>query len=280
MEPAMFGVILKYKTPMIGVCIGSFVGSCFAGIWGVRLYTLVGTSGLFALPGYICDEPRNFIGAVISVAIGVAVSFVATMLLYKEGKNKPKSNQGTEAVQEAESAQETASAQGKEAPAAADPGESRKPCAVYAPFSGKAMKLEDFPDAMFAQKLMGPGCGVEPAEDTVYAPFDGRVTMVTDTGHAIGLSSADGVEVLIHVGVDTVEMGGKGFSYLVKQDQEVKKGQPLLNFSREAIQASGHPATTAVVVTNGDEFADVQLSTEGEIQRGDLLLSAAFGRQI
>ncbi len=246
-EPAMYGVNLKYKTPMIGVCIGSFVGACFAGIWGVKLYTLVGTSGLFALPGYLCDDPSNFIGAALSIAIGIIVSFAATMILYKE------------------SAQETAKTETAET---AGTKQEETVFSIGSPLSGTILPLKDFPDETFRQELVGPGFGIEPSEETVYAPFDGTVAMLTDTRHAIGINGENGVELLIHVGVDTVSMNGKGFSYLVKQDQAVKKGQPLMKFSLEDIKAAGFPATTAVIVTNADQFSSVSLETEGAAVHG------------
>ena len=143
---------------------------------------------------------------------------------------------------------------------------------VCAPFTGAAMKLEDIPDPVFSQGILGPGCGMDPAEETVYAPFDGTVTQTTDTKHALGVTSADGVEVLIHVGMDTVEMGGKGFPCMVKEGDKIKAGQPMLKFTLADIQAAGHPAVTAIVVTNADDFAGVELVAEGTVEHGAPLL--------
>ena len=115
--------------------------------------------------------------------------------------------------------------------AAEDTGVSSQPLTVLAPFSGSAMKLEDIPDPVFSQGILGPGCGMDPAEETVYAPFDGSVIQTTDTKHAVGVVSADGIEVLIHVGMDTVEMGGQGFTCMVKEGDKIKAGQPLMKAS-------------------------------------------------
>lgn len=147
-----------------------------------------------------------------------------------------------------------------------------QPMTICAPFNGTAMNLENIPDPVFSQKILGLGCGVEPAEETVYAPFDGKVTQTTDTKHAVGITSVDGIELLIHVGMDTVSMGGKGFTCLVQEGQNIKAGQPLMTFSITDIQSAGHPATTAVVVTNADEFAKVELLTTGQVQHGAPLL--------
>lgn len=161
---------------------------------------------------------------------------------------------------------------GKDTAAPAGIDAKAAPLTVCAPFSGTAMKLEDIPDPVFSQGILGPGCGMDPVEETVYAPFDGSVIQTTDTMHAVGVTSADGVEVLIHVGMDTVEMGGKGFTCLVKEGDKIKAGQPLMKFTLADIQAAGHPAVTAVVVTNADDFAGVELVAEGAVEHGAPLL--------
>lgn len=160
------------------------------------------------------------------------------------------------------------------APTAAAPGidVQTQPLTVCAPFTGTAMKLEEIPDPVFSQGILGQGCGVEPSEETVYAPFDGTVIQTTDTKHALGLASVDGIELLIHVGMDTVAMGGQSFTCLVQEGQRIQAGQPLLTFSSTAIHAAGHPATTAVVVTNTDDFSGVELVAEGAITHGAPLL--------
>ena len=130
------------------------------------------------------------------------------------------------------------------------------PLTVCAPFSGTAMKMEDIPDPVFSQGVLGTGCGIDPAEEIVYAPFNGTVSQTTDTLHAIGVTSEDGIELLIHVGMDTVEMAG----------------QPLMTFTLSDIQSAGHPPVTAVVVTNADDFAGVELLADGRVEHGAPLL--------
>lgn len=148
------------------------------------------------------------------------------------------------------------------------------PFTVYAPAEGKAITLAEFPDEIFSQGVLGSGCGILPDGDTVFAPFNGVVTQLTDTRHAIGVTSSDGVEVLIHVGVDTVEMAGTGFQNFVKEGQKIVRGEPLISFDRAAIQAAGHSDAIAVVVTNGDEFSAVALKADGGVAVGDALLKA------
>lgn len=145
---------------------------------------------------------------------------------------------------------------------------------VLAPVGGEVIPLEKFPDAVFSQGVLGPGCGILPAGDTVVSPFDGTVTQLTDTMHAIGVTSAGGVEVLIHVGVDTVDMAGSGFRSLVKQGQKLRTGDPLIQFDRNAIRAAGHADAVAIVVTNSDEFSAVELRGSGTATAGEPILEA------
>lgn len=156
---------------------------------------------------------------------------------------------------------------------AASDAVSSKTITVYAPLQGAVIPLDKVDDPIFSQGILGQGCGMEPEGDTVYAPFDGVVSQVVDSKHAIGVTSAGGVELLIHVGIDTVDMNGDGFSYLVKPEQTVKMGDPLLTFSAEKIKAAGHPMTTMIVVTNTDAFSAVDLTAQEHAASGEALLT-------
>ena len=139
---------------------------------------------------------------------------------------------------------------------------------VMAPIDGKVIPLEQIPDETFATAILGPGCGIEPTGDTVYAPFDGTITQVASTLHAIGITSDDGIELLIHVGMDTVEMQGKGFTALVKEEQKVKAGTALLKVDLDAIRAANHPTTTAIIVTNGEDLNGMKVVADGPVTAG------------
>lgn len=149
-----------------------------------------------------------------------------------------------------------------------------EPLAVYAPADGRVIPIGEFPDAVFSQEILGPGCGILPTGNTVIAPFNGTVIQAADTFHAVGLASDDGLELLIHVGVDTVDMGGKGFRYYVKDGQKVRRGDQLIAFDREVIKAAGHSDAIAVVVTNGDEYAGVELQATGTVTQGTVIMKA------
>lgn len=152
------------------------------------------------------------------------------------------------------------------------PAPACEPRTIYAPAEGEVVPLEQFPDELFSQEVLGPGCGILPAGDTVIAPFNGTVTQLTDTRHAIGVTSGDGVEVLIHIGVDTVEMAGQGFRTFVKEGQKIRRGDQLISFDRAAIKAAGHADAIAVIVTNSDEFSSVSLKASGHAAAGDVIL--------
>ena len=139
---------------------------------------------------------------------------------------------------------------------------------VLTPIRGKVLAQADIPDETFAQGILGPGCGIEPTGKTVYAPFDGTVEQVASTLHAVGLTSEDGMEILIHVGMDTVEMNGNGFKALVKVGDKVKAGTPLLKVDLEAIRAAGHPTATALIVTNSDDLPEISVVANGDAAAG------------
>lgn len=142
-----------------------------------------------------------------------------------------------------------------------------EPGILYLPVKGEVIPLADIGDGVFSEGILGPGCGIRPTGEVVYAPADGMVTTVAQTLHAVGLQTKDGAEVLVHVGMDTVEMKGDGFEMLVKEGQAVRCGQPLLKFSQSRIKAANHPTTTAFVVTNGDELSEVSVLQTGMLEQ-------------
>lgn len=143
---------------------------------------------------------------------------------------------------------------------------------IYAPLEGNVISLEHIPDPVFSEGVLGFGCGIEPTSEVVYAPFHGKVVQVSDTKHAVGLCSEDGMELLIHVGMDTVSMNGKGFQTFVEVGKKVKKGDKLLKFSISDIKKAGFSTTTAVVVCNAENSDSVLVAKIGNITVGETLL--------
>lgn len=150
------------------------------------------------------------------------------------------------------------------------------PTAVYATAAGEGMAMADIPDPVFASGAMGKAYGIKPSEGVVYAPVNGTVTVVAQTLHALGISSDDGVEVLIHIGVDTVTMKGDGFTSFVEKGQHIVAGEPLLTFDREKIAAAGFSDVVITVITNGDDLKDVEPVAPKTVAAGDKIFDIAF----
>jgi len=147
-----------------------------------------------------------------------------------------------------------------------------EPITIYCPLRGKVIALGEIPDQVFSAGVLGIGFGIEPVDETIYAPFNGTIVQVSDTKHALGILSKDEIELLIHVGMDTVDMNGKGFEIFVKEGDEVVMGQPLMKFNIDLIKKAGHLATTAIIVTNSSEFSNIALET-GNISEVSLPLA-------
>lgn len=246
-EPALFGVNLKYKFPLVCGMIGSALAAMVCTGMGVKALSI----GVGGLPG-ILSIMFNYWGVfALCMLIAVAVPFVLT---YFVGLRRlSEKDRGVAALEPA-----SAAPSGPEPAPAAEPRDR----VLLAPLSGAVKPITDMPDQVFASKAMGDGLAIEPAagEDTVVAPADGVVAAtMPGSFHAIGLTLDNGPEVLVHVGIDTVDMGGDGFACLVEQGQRVTAGQPLMTFSAEKIRAAGHPTITAFVVTDEGAATDLAL---------------------
>lgn len=254
-EPCLYGICTRYKRPFIGLIAGSFAGGLYAGIAGVISANLVPSTNFLSALAFTGANTSNLVNGLIACGISVAAAAAVTYF-FGFDKNEP-------AILSQKAKKEKG-----EAVSAAGSASEAETMTVYAPITGTIIPLEQIADPVFSQGILGPGYGIEPEDGTVYAPFDGVVTQLMDTGHAVGITDRNGMEVLIHVGMDTVAMGGKGFEVMVSEGQSVTIGQPLMTFSMEEIKAAGHPVTTAVVLTNRDAFGEVRLLTEGKAAHG------------
>ena len=246
-EPAIYGITITLKKPLIGVCAGGVIGGLTAGILGAKAFEM-GYSSILAIP--IFESTALAICAAIAAAI--LVSFVVTVIVGIESKPKQVSPKKEEA----------------EISVACE-----KNC-VYAPLSGTVIPMDKIPDPVFSEGVLGKCCGIESKDSKVCAPFDGEVINIAETKHAVGLKSADGVEVLIHVGLETVKMNGKGFEVNVKEGDSVKCADLLLKVDRKAIRDAGYSDITVVAVTNTEEYSKVELLKEGVCGKLDALLKA------
>ena len=144
--------------------------------------------------------------------------------------------------------------------------------AAFSPVSGELVPLETVSDAVFAEKSLGDGVAVIPADGSLYAPADGTIVALFPTGHALGIKTRDGVELLVHIGIDTVALNGKGFTVHVKQDDTVKKGQLLVNFDIEVLKGAGYDTVTMMLVSNGEQFGEVHKAPPGIVTAGEKIL--------
>lgn len=257
-EPAIFGVNLRYVKPFIAGCIGGAAGGLVAGIMHVGA-SAYGITGVF---GFLITTDCTM-GYLLDMVVAAGVAFILSWILYREKSEDP-----TETVQEipeTEKNDDTTSVEN------VDSKQDDK--AVYSPLEGKLIPMTEVPDETFASKALGDGVAVIPEKGCVYAPFDGEVEMVYDTGHAIGLVREDGMEVLIHVGINTVELGGKYYTAKVSNGQKIKKGDLLLEFDMDEIAKAGYSLVTPVIVTNSDEYEGLTRKEHGRVEPGDQIIT-------
>lgn len=258
-EPAIYGVTLRLKKPFVCGCIGGAVGAVIISFFHTMYYVYAGLPGLLTTVNAMSAEnPQSFTGMMIGVLATIIITIVLVQIVgcdEKEPETVP------------ESASSAASATPiPEVSASVD-------STVYAPLNGEVKALSEVNDPTFSQGILGQGAAIVPSEGKLYAPFDGTVASVFDTHHAICLTNADGIELLIHVGLDTVSLNGKHFTPHVKDNDEIKKGDLLLEFDVDAIKAAGFDTITPVLVTNADEFNEVAAEkTSGAATAGMKLL--------
>lgn len=244
-EPALFGVNLRYGFPLFCGMVGSACAAVISVGFGVQALSI----GVGGLPGILSIVPQYYLVFALAMLTAVVVPFILTFMV---GKAK---------LSKADLFGEEADIKEKEAEEQ-DEKEQETPTGVTelkAGLTGKVIPISEVPDEVFSQCVMGEGVAIEPENDTVVAPGDATVGVVmADTGHACGLVFANGAELLIHVGIDTVDMGGDGFELLVEQGQQVKEGQPLIRFDKEKIRAAGHPSVTVFIVTEEGEAGSAE----------------------
>lgn len=242
-EPAIFGVNIRFFKSFLAGCIGGACGGLVAGLTGVGA-TAYGVTGIF---GFLITTNYTAQYALI-ILVAVAVAFAVSWILYKDPEEEKKE---TETIKEAE---ETDTA------------------FVKNPIRGEVVALSEVPDETFAGEVLGKGFAVVPDEGKVVAPMDGTVSTVMDTGHAVGIEGKDGVELLIHVGINTVELKGAHYDVKVKEGDVVQAGQLLLQFEKEEIEKAGYNTITPVIVTNTDDYSEISVIKHGKMNTGEAVL--------
>ena len=243
-EPALYGVTLQHKKVMMSVCASSFIGGLFIGLTKVKGFAAVGP-GIASMPMYIDpNNGMNFVYAVIGFVISVALSFVFTLILFKDG--------------------DLAEAKAPEIPASGT--------ALVSPLDGKLVDLSEVNDEAFAGGVLGDGMAVIPMKGELYAPADATIDTVFDSKHAISMACDNGAELLLHVGLDTVKLEGRYFEPAVKNGDRVKAGDLLMKFDIKAIQKEGFDVVTPIIITNSDEY-ELKKATKGAVKSGAAILA-------
>lgn len=255
-EPTVYGVTLPLKKPFIAACISGAIGGAIVGFSQVKNYTF-GLVSLLSLPSFIPQDTQDMSG-LIAAAIGTAVAFgaafVLTFVLRFEDQPNP-ADTDTEK---------------SKVPA---PSTTNERVVLSSPLAGRVVPLNEVKDQVFSSGAMGKGIAIDPANGTLVAPADGTITTLFPTGHAIGLTTTDGVEILMHIGMDTVELEGKGFEIFVKQEDQVKKGDLLVKFDLSLIKEAGYSTVTPIVVTNTPNYLDVLDMNQEDVLQGEDFLA-------
>ncbi|TPR59575.1 beta-glucoside-specific PTS transporter subunit IIABC [Enterococcus sp. OL5] len=262
-EPAIYGYTLPMKTPFIVSCLVSGFVGIYLSIFNVTGYAM-GGMGIFLYPAYI-DPATGSFHSVIHLAIGTVIAIVASFIIMMLLKvptlyttvDSPVDGQATPAAP---------------APAAKTVSASVKDETVKSPVTGQVVALADVEDKVFSSGAMGKGIAVEPAIGEITAPADAEVKILFPTKHAIGLVTEDGTELLIHIGMNTVELEGNHFTAYINQGDKVKAGQKLISFDTEAIRAEGYSLLTPVIVTNSSDYSDIQTTQSKEVTAKDDLI--------
>lgn len=259
-EPAIFGVNIRYGRPFIAGILGGACGGAIASILHVYA-TANGVTGLF---GFLIVVD-SFVGYLLTFLVSFGVAFAASWVLGIREEEASGAEGRAEAQREAVPAASVAVTSDMYTVTSAED-------VIGAPLCGTALPLSEVPDETFAQGVLGQGAAIEPSEGRVTAPADGTVETLFDTKHAIGLSLDNGAEILIHVGINTVELGGEGYQAMVSEGERVRKGQTLVSFDMDFIKSKGYSLVTPVIVTNTDDYAEVALMRSGKVSSGDALL--------
>ncbi len=263
-EPAIFGVNVRFGKPLIAGMAGGACGAAVASIMNVYA-TANGVTGLF---GFLITTD-SFVGYLLTFLVASAVAFILSWILYKDE---------TAAAEPAPAAAPSAASAPAPAPAESiavkSEAEYDQNC-IYSPLKGKAVLMADVPDETFAAEVLGMGAAVDPTEGKVVAPADGEVSTLFDTHHAIGLTLDNGMELLIHIGINTVELNGEGYQAHVAEGDRVKRGQTLITFDIPLIKSKGYPLITPVIITNADEYSEIRKDSSDTVDFLGKLISAS-----
>lgn len=251
-EPAIYGITLPRKKPFIISCIAGGIAGAYYGYADLKEF-IFGGMGIFEFPAMINPETKdmsNVLVGVIGVVIAMAIAFVLTMMTFKDEE---------EVIEITEESKPTDVV-------------NRSNEVVSSPMTGSVKELSQVADAAFSEGLLGAGVAIEPTDEEVVAPFDGVVTTLFPSKHAIGITSNEGLELLIHIGLNTVQLEGEGFTSFIKQGDTVKKGDKLLEIDIVGIKEKGYSLETPIVITNSHDYLDILITEENDVSTNDVLI--------
>lgn len=272
-EPAIFGVNLRYVKPFVAGCIGGACGALVAGVLKVGA-TAYGITGVF---GFLITTSCTLQYALVMI-VAAAIAFAISWVLYKDevaGGAVQTENVSENTAVNAVTVAETTEAAKKTETEITATDTADKTVIIASPLKGQAIPMTEVNDPTFAAEILGKGIAVVPAEGKVTAPCDGTIVSIFDTNHAIGMQSNDGAEILIHVGLNTVELNGKHFTPHIKSGDTVKKGDLMLEFDMDAIKAAGYDVTTPVIISNHFNYSNIDVTTGKTVEHGEDVIRLA-----
>ena len=255
-EPAIFGVNLKYTFPF--VC--GMIGSACAAIVCVATNTTANAVGVGGIPGILSIQPKYMLSFALCMGIAIAVPFVLTCIVGKKKLSVEDCNGVVNSEKEEKKVNQNDTPDENTTSEMTEDAETEGTLSAF--LTGRVIPLKEVGDGVFSEGMMGDGLAIWPESNVVCAPADATVTvLMQDSRHAVGLTMDNGMEILLHVGIDTVDMQGDGFTYLIEDGQRVKKGMPLIEFDREKIKAAGHPDVTICVITDQGNVNQIEMYT-------------------
>lgn len=256
-EPVMYGVNLKLKRPFLAVMIGGACGGIVSGIFAVKSFAFA-SPGLAGIAIFIGGNGfKNIIGALLSIIVAFVVAFAMTLILGFEDEEDTESTAKEDAEEKITERSGNVNTEEKE---------------IYAPLKGKVISLKEVPDEAFASEAMGKGLAIIPEEGSVVSPVDGVVSALFPTLHAIGLTADNGMEILIHVGLDTVNLNGKYYEAKVKVNDRVQIGTQLLTFDKDTIEKEGYNTVTPVIISNTNEYSDINVIKQENVDYSEKIM--------
>ncbi|MGO1883355.1 MAG: glucose PTS transporter subunit IIA, partial [Staphylococcus equorum] len=258
-EPSIYGINLRFKKPFIIACISGALGAFVASFFNPKYYAYAGLPGpITIINGYSPDNPSSIWGIVIGSIIAIILPIILIQFL----------GYGHDTTEEVEDTEINSSTDPQ-----TNSTNNNLETLIHSPLNGQVIPLPEVDDPIFAEGMMGQGIAIKPQDNTIYSPIEGTVSMIANSKHAVGITSPNGVEILIHVGLETVQLNGEGFELFVNENDAVKQGKPLISFNQKWLESNGYDTVIPIIVTNSAEFSEVITTDAVQVSQNDALLT-------